>query len=303
MANPAMKGDYCLQVSFERGAQNPSAIFQTMSDLIEVFQGIDRDLAFSVSAEIDPILVLQEVEAGSIKAWLSSVIRSVNDEALAKLDWKAIVGSYLLQGKKKVLQCLDGKTTVSSLEEIKVLQGELLSLAEQTEVLKIPTYAPVPAKVLLSTLERMSDSLQSLGDNNEASLILNGVEHRVNKQFRIPPETIQLLLTQESISNQSDVILKVKKPDFLGQSMWEYRHQKHSFLARMEDLEWLRRFQRRDILVHPGDSIRARLETTASYDQSGEVIALSYTILKVLEVIPLQGIEQGHLPLDFHDDD
>ena len=108
MAKPKKtKGDYCIRIDFERGSERPARVFNAMAGLIDVFQAIDADLAKSVSARIEPVLVLQEVEAGSIKTWLSSVIKSVDDEALKEGDWKKVVGTYLLKGKMQILKFLE----------------------------------------------------------------------------------------------------------------------------------------------------------------------------------------------------
>ena len=82
------------------------------------------------------------------------------------------------------------------------------------------------------------------------------------------------------------MILKVKKPDYLGASMWELRHGEHNWSARIEDDEWLHRFQTRDVDVRPGDSLRALVRTDVRYGYHNEVVSEHRTILKVLETLP-----------------
>ncbi len=65
-----------------------------------------------------------------------------------------------------------------------------------------------------------------------------------NLSLHIAPETIEDLITSESIQSLSEMILKVKKPDFLGTSQWEFRHDNRTIIAKILDDDWLKRFQR-----------------------------------------------------------
>ena len=44
-------------------------------------------------------MVLEEIETGSIKIWLGNQLNRVDDDALKKLDWKPLVGKYLVRAK------------------------------------------------------------------------------------------------------------------------------------------------------------------------------------------------------------
>src|SRR5713101_7842248 len=108
------RSDYAIEVQFQRGMEIPSNVFRAVSELIEVCQELDRDLARSIAASIEPVVVLEEIEAGSVRAWLSTVLKSVDDSSLSKGDWKGIVSSYLVAAKRKVLGFLDKNPTVGS---------------------------------------------------------------------------------------------------------------------------------------------------------------------------------------------
>ncbi|MEB3283227.1 MAG: hypothetical protein VKK42_30335 [Lyngbya sp.] len=83
------------------------------------------------------------------------------------------------------------------------------------------------------------------------------------------------------------MILKIKKPDYLGESKWEFKHEKRTINVKIQDLEWLSKFRNREVVVAPGDAIKAIVEVISKYDFSGEVISIQYSIQKVLEVIPM----------------
>jgi len=289
------RGDYGIEVKFERGTDRPAAVFRALSELIETFQEIDQDLARSVTAEIEAVVVLQEVEAGSVRAWLSTVLKSIDDSALKKLDWKEIVGTYLLSAKRRFVAFLEKNQSVSDRAQVAVLERDLLRLAQDTNVRHIPAYQPIPTRRLLTDLSRVSTSLQLLGDGQKAFVLLDDSSLALNRDFTIPEETIDNLLTAETLSSQAEMILRVKKPDYLGQSMWEFRHQNRAIQAKILDVGWLQRFQSRMEVVRPGDSLRAVVETRVHYDQYGEVVAMHWSVAEVKGVILLPDWAQSDL--------
>src|SRR5829696_3393878 len=115
---------YALEVVYRKGTERPAHVFRAMSELIEAFQQLDVDLAKSISAEIEAVVVLEEVEVGSIRAWLSTVLKSVDDSALKKLEWKEIVGTYLVRGKRRIVQFLDNTPTVVDQQQIASLERD-----------------------------------------------------------------------------------------------------------------------------------------------------------------------------------
>jgi len=96
--------DYCISIDFQKLSENPSRVFRAASDLIDTFQELDINLARSIDTNIKPTILLQNIESGSVKTWLRTILTSVDNEALKSLDWKKFVGGYLVKGKEKVVE-------------------------------------------------------------------------------------------------------------------------------------------------------------------------------------------------------
>jgi hypothetical protein len=94
------------------------------------------------------------------------------------------------------------------------------------------------------------------------------------------------------------MILAVKKPDYLGDSRWDLRHGKRPISAKIEDVEWLRRFQNRQVDVRPGDALRCEVKIEHLYGHDNELLTERYTIVRVNEVL-IDTYRQG----SFLDDD
>ena len=112
--NELPKADFCIEISYKRGSESPSRVFRSMSELIDSFQEIDRKLVTSIDVNIEQILLLEDIEAGSIRVWLRSVLKLIPDDAAYNLDWKPIVGQYLVRAKKAMVDFLEKKTTISN---------------------------------------------------------------------------------------------------------------------------------------------------------------------------------------------
>src|SRR3989442_1120166 len=103
------QADFCLKIDYVRGSRNPARVFQAMSRLIEACDSIDHSLIKSIDAKIEPVLLLEDVETSSIKAWLRQVVESAEDDALKSGEWKKIVGTYLVKGKYYLIDFLRDK--------------------------------------------------------------------------------------------------------------------------------------------------------------------------------------------------
>ncbi|MBI1804351.1 MAG: hypothetical protein HY033_04565 [Ignavibacteriae bacterium] len=290
-----MKADFCIEIDFQRGSESPSRVFRAMTDLIETFQEIDKTLIESIDAKIEPVAIIEDIEAGSLKAWLSTVLKAVDDEALKHIDWKPAVGKYLVRAKYIVVNFLKDKTEIVNRTEVEGLERDLLKSAEETDVTHFPAYAPVQRQRLLSNIEKLTVALSNLNENDKATYITTDKDVEMNARFHFVPENIEELMTQETITTPSEMVLKVKKPDYLGESQWEFRHGTHPIYAKFLDAEWLKNFQSRKYDVRPGDSLRVMVNINVKYGYDKEVVGIHHDITKVKEIIPLNPLDQ--LPL------
>jgi len=281
-----LSSDFCIEIDFERGSSDrPSRVFKAMAGLIDGMQALDVSLAQAIDARIRPELILQEIEVGSIKSWLRNRIVDIDDDALKKLDFKKIIGDYLVKAKYRILERLKDKDSLDA-QRVKELQGELQQLAEETRVRKIPSYGVVRRRELAEFWIRTSESTAVLGESDVAKFISAAGEIVLPKGSFLNDEIKEQILTQEISTHETVLLLKVKKPDYLGQSRWLFHHNGHPIEASIDDKEWLAAFQNREIVVGPGDCLKARLKTEISKGYDKEDISVRYWVTKIIDVIP-----------------
>jgi hypothetical protein len=140
---------------------------------------------------------------------------------------------------------------------------------------------------LLPDLNKINEALSHLLPNDKVVYIAPADGRvEINANFRIVPENLEQLLTREILTSTVEMILMIKKPDYLGQSQWEFRHGTHPITAKVLDVEWLEKFQSRQVDVRPGDSLRAMVQVVANYGYQNELVAEKYNIMQVKEVLP-----------------
>lgn len=285
MSAPA-DADIEIRVEFERGTGDPTRVFRVMTGLIESTQSLDSHLAMGIGAAVRTSLVLQNVETASLKAILRTIVTSLPDEAVKAGEIKRVIGHYLVAAKHKILNWCGERDEIRSREEVKQLQDEVHALAEASDVKVIPAYAPIELTTLLSDITTIKDALSHLAANDAASFTSVEGQSKYNPKLHFSEAIIQELVTRETIPTEGERIIKVKKPDYLGNSKWEFKYAGHGIEAKIMDAAWLQRFQSNLEPLNPGDSLRVLLREEVAYGYDSEIVNIDYTVLKVLDILP-----------------
>ncbi len=284
-----------IEIRYRPGVGDPARVFRSMARLIESVYRIEQDLVGSLTIGIEPQLVLERVEAGSIRAVLRRLLTQVDDDALKGLDWKPLIGQYLVRGKHRLLRWLNGRNRIQDRSEVIQLQQDLVGLVPPPAAAGHLFPRPVPTNKLLADVQSVAEAVRDLETQDEAIYVAGGESTTVNKSFSITPEDIEDLLTEESVSNTAEMILLIKKPDYLGSSRWEFRLGDHTVEAKIVDEEWLERFRNREFPLAPGDALRARVRTELRRGFENSVVSTHHYVEKVYEV--RRGSAATQLPL------
>lgn len=279
-------GFFELVVEFKRDSGDPSRVFKTMTGLIESVQSLDQHLSYSVGPSVKTTLVLQGIQASSLKAKLKNIIEEIPDEALKQTEIKPILGHFLVKAKHRVIDWCSDRKQVADKDEIKQLQSEIKQLAQETDVKQLPAYAEPDTESLLIDINSIRNALQNLEADDYARYESEEGVSKFNKQMEISAEIIREVMTREKLISESEKILKVKKPDYLGFSMWSFKYQGRSIEVKILDDEWLKAFHLKEVSVLPGDSIRALVKEEVLYGYNNEVIHTNYEALKVVDILP-----------------
>lgn len=277
------KADFAFEIDFVRGEGSPSRVFIALQEFIRASESLDSELITSIDSNVETVMVLEDIEAGSIKVWLRNLLRATEDDALKGLDWKPAVGKYLVRAKYAVLRWIDDDKLPKDLPS---LRREIQDLARETDVRHLPDYTPPSPKVLLEAVRNYQQAKEHLHKSDVAKFISRESELEMNLTVRFEVADIEALAVKETITSPpTQLILAVKKPDYLGDSKWELRHGRRTVSAKLEDSEWLKLFQGREVDVRPGDALKCEVVIENLYGHDNELIAERYTVTRVLDVL------------------
>lgn len=282
-----------IRIEFERGTGDPTRIFRAMAGLIESTQLLDSHLALSIGANVRTSLVLQDVEAASLKSRLQTIIEEIPDEAIKNGEVKKVIGHFLYKAKHKILDWCSERDSIKGRQEIKQLESDIHQLAVESDIKLLPAYASIETGTLLSDINSIKGALDCLENHDNATFKTPLGTSTYNPALTISDEVVRELITRETIPSEGERILKVKKPDYLGTSKWGFKYGGHMIDAKVSDVSWLTRFQTNQEIVQPGDSLRVMLREEISYGYDNEIVHKDYDVKEVIEVIRGLHVIQG----------
>ena len=165
--------------------------------------------------------------------------------------------------------------TISNIEESVTVNKKTFDMLNDEEILKNVKNVVKPLtkegydKLQFEQDDQIVDEISS----EEGEAIYNLTEDTLKFQPRVNKST-------------SLVKIKVKKPDYLGNSKWSFILDR-VIEAKIEDTSWLQQFQEGEISIPPGSFLevlfRTEIELDENNDPSGNV---NYFVVEVKKVIP-----------------
>lgn len=280
------RADFAFEIDFKRGVGPASRVFTATHDFIRACEALDAELVKSIDSSIETVLVLEDIQEGSIRTYFRSTLEAVDDDALKTLDWKPQVGKYLVKAKYALLRWTDTGGITKSLPD---LREEIRQIAAETDVRHLPDYSPPSSKALVAAAVNFQSVKDRLVEGDRAFFRADGgetSEWEFNLSVRMPVESIEDLAVARTITMPpAEMILPVKKPDYLGDSRWQLRHGARTIEAKIEHVEWLKQFQNREVDVRPGDALRCIVAIENLYGHDNELLTERFSIKQVLGVL------------------
>lgn len=278
--------DFGVTVDFTRGVSDPVVVFEGITTLLEGFRQLDKVTIGALDPEIEPIMVLEDVEAASITAWIRNRLRQVDDQALKELDWRPQVGKYAVKAKYRVLEYLDERERANEAARLGQLREDLEQLAREADIRHIPLHAPIALGELTASLDRIQDAKRLLESSNRLIIKTEDREYEVDlTSSGKRPSAFLPAPVDSTHAGTMQMTLLVRKPDYLGNSLWEFRHGKEPVEAHVRDEDWLERFRSGQVLIAPGSALSCLVAYEYGYDTDGELRTRKHDVVKVFEVI------------------
>jgi hypothetical protein len=244
-------------------------------------------------------MVLEDIKAGSIRVFLSSILKKIDDEGLRQGEIKKAIGPALVDAKYAAIRYLDKDQELAARGAIE-LRETLRSMAATSDLRKLGDYAPIHEAKLIAALDSLQNAKRLLGPRDK--LTLEAPNHAAYKvdltKTWDPAEAIPLPSSSTEKHSEGEIILTIRKPDMVGQSKWQFTRGKFPIFAKISDEDWLARFHGRKVAgLHSGDAMRCKVRFTYIFDDKGTMIEEQIEITKVIEIIEGSGGEQLTIPI------
>ena len=274
------------EIRFEYSkTKKPKDIFNEYTLMLIALEKTETEMLKSISTSLQYRSSLESIETGSIvakiKSWIEDDEPNLGNEKLGNLDFK----NYLSDGIKTIVNNLsqDKNITANTIDKI---SSDLNNLAEQYKITDAFSYAPIQKKNLIEISNSIREATSNLSnDENVYLLEENGSSIELPKKINIQVSEKDINSKERIIENEIEQILKIKKPDYIADSAWEFKIGRKVIKTKIEDTNWINQFLNKEIKLYPGDSLRCKVFTVEEYDKLGTLVTSKVSITKVLEII------------------
>ncbi len=161
--------------------------------------------------------------------------------------------------------------------------------ADGTEVI-----APLGAKIVIdkpAVSRKISEISQAIQQHNpEGGFTLIGSDEEVHYDHQAVEEIALLSPATEfgptEINQRSEVTLPIRKVDLLGKAAWSFVYGQRTITASIEDRQFLQNVHSGKSSYKAGDKLTVQLTTSTKLAGDGTPTSESYTIDKVINIIP-----------------
>lgn len=278
------------EIRFEYAKEKtPVDIFKEYTLMLAAFEKAEIEVAKSISTSMQYKSSLEAVETGSvitrIKSWIEDKEPELDDGTLQSID----IQKYISDGLKTIVDNLANDKNVTK-ETISKMCTDLDNLAKSTKISERFSYTPIQQKTLIDVSKSIKVATSNLAENEKVYLTeKTGNNIELPKQLNIQVTEKDITNNERTIKNETEQILKIKKPDYIADSAWELKFGKTYKNIKIEDSKWINNFLNKEIKLYPGDSIRCKVLSIDEYDSFGTLVNSKISITEVLEII--EGIE------------
>ncbi len=274
-----------IKLDFKRETENPSRLFRSFAEMIEGINNLDFLIAESVNTKVKSNIILDDIEKGSIigRFWNALVISE--DGQIDNSPEAEKIEEYIEESRAETLKFIAEKK--STVQDLEVLQNSISDIAENKELKGTFNYAEPDILKLAETVNAINNSTDKLNNNESFELKSANKEVKEIKSGtpKIDINAVEDALTENEIVNESELFYLIKKPDFLGDSAWSFKHGTKSVIVKILHQDWLDQFHSGKVIVVPGDSLQVLVRQTSKYNINGYLISEKLEVIQVIAVI------------------
>lgn len=272
----AIEGEIALVIDYLPGQAKALDVLGGAMALIASLDALDSALLSTISTELEPVSILNDVQHSSLKILLARVLKMLPDDHLGSLEWKKWFGGLLVKGKHALLQKLDA--------DAPAIEAELQKLEDTYKAAPSLVGYDVPkVKKVQLALQGVARARATLGpqrvvvQTEYGDVVLGGSPV-------VEPEIDDDEVVTE-LTNRGREFLKVRYPDMLGQAQWTVMRNGRAIRVELLHKKWLDDYHARAFTILPGDSLDCSFEESIGYDAQRNEVDRKLTVIEVHGVV------------------
>lgn len=280
--------NYSIKLEFDETSSDPVQVFQSYSEIIKSLKNLELLVGRSINRNLNHQQILCEVTAGSIISKIKSIFEFEDDSLAAdETVLESQVNSYISGSTAAVFEEIS-KGPITTEKQIEDIKGRIIDFAEKEDIPSRFNFTPPSVREVIDVVDSIAQSTSKLQETENCSIISDdGIEQiTIPKKVSVSVTKIEADLVQDIITTNRQIILRVKKPDYLGEARWVFKHGKKTIEAKIMDQNWLNKFHLKEVVITPGDSLDVDVEMIEQYDRHGNLIKEGYSIMVVKNIIP-----------------
>ncbi|WP_144981073.1 hypothetical protein [Halomonas sp. C22] len=264
-----MKDQFEIRLDFKPNTGSPERVFLAMAQYVNAFENLVLVVGKGIAPDNVVTCELSAVETGSI----SSIVDCIGGYCSTLSKIPLMIAQHMVD-----LDEIDREDQIETFT--KKLEDDVLS----DTVIDFPNQANINRLEVAKGLYKLAEASKMLvqGETVDVRKKDSNVYY-INTKTRFAREPEDLFKEHFEVKRTTEILL-VRKPVFVGYSMWDFKsiQRKKIFSAPIEDKNWLERYQNREIHLEPGDAINAFVEFSMYKEKGAKYF--SYKDHKVLTV-------------------
>jgi predicted house-cleaning noncanonical NTP pyrophosphatase (MazG superfamily) len=280
-----IESKFDIKLNFDKNTENPSRLFKSFADIIDGFNQLNYVLGQSVNTTIESKVILNDIDKGSLIARFRNNLIIGEYGKIDDTNDNDKIREYIEESRENSIEF--ASQNKFSAKELNDLQNDIKEIAKDKKIDKTFNYAEPDTLELAKSINSIKSACEGLVGNESFTI------ESANKEIKglkpgaklIDIEEVENALTEQEIINESVQYYLIKKPDFLGESSWVFKHGSKSVTAKIDHIEWIEKFHKGLIPVVPGDSLKVKVRQTSKYNRNGYLISDKLEIIEVMNII------------------
>jgi hypothetical protein len=264
-----LTADLMIEVVAAGDSRDRIRAFRAVEAFTEVCTRLSQAIAPGTSTSLRPVIMVEDVEAGSVIAWLRQEPNLATPPSAANLEH---LNTGVVESAKWLSKVTAGADFQDLMRSLEALQG-------------VGTDSTKPdGALLLRALCDLQDARANLENGDRVILVAESGGVLLDNSSLVPTAHLLRSAARWSVRNDAaQILLVVQAPDYSGGSIWKVQHNGAMIEVAIEDRPWLDTFRRREINVREGDVLRGVATTEQHYAADGTLLGASMCLTSVLE--------------------